>query len=278
MGLDRKRGSESQGTCYRTVILQNPSASSLLYNFQRQCHKISLVSRWGKFKIWNTNRCQHVDEFSKPGWPHSAQLLFHFLCNQFPAGKNRCFHFKVGIRKSKHVKVFWTLTQKHHMLEFRRNMFYLVSEFLRQGVISVFTCGASRNRSQAECEMETPWLWICRFTATNVTEHSWWSALGHRVLRLLHAQPSTSTQTLCIHYNKWPSWSLNSVCVCSSCWSFFGFHVVTDISRLTFCLLSCSECVNLKMGHLAVLKLSQVPNTSLSIDDLYFLFLWASKW
>lgn len=114
MGLDRKRGSESQGTCYRTVILQNPSASSLLYNFQCQCHKISLVSRWGKFKIWNTNS-QHVDEFSKPGWPHSAQLLFHFLCNQFPAGKSRCFHFKVGIRKSKHVKVFWTLTQKHHV-------------------------------------------------------------------------------------------------------------------------------------------------------------------
>lgn len=139
---------------------------------------------------------------------------FTFCAINFLQVKADVSTLRWGLEKSKHVKVFWTLTQKHHTLEFRRNMFYLVSEFLLQGVISVFTCGASRNRSQAECEMETPWLWICRFTATTVTERSWWSALGHRVLRLLHAQPSTATQTLCIHYNKWPSWSLNCVCVC----------------------------------------------------------------
>ncbi|KAM7389903.1 hypothetical protein PAMP_023847 [Pampus punctatissimus] len=60
--------------------------------------------------------------------------------------------------------------------------------------LSINDCGVSLNGSKAVCEAETRWLWICRFTATTVTERSC-SALGHRVLGLLHAQLNRTTQS-----------------------------------------------------------------------------------
>lgn len=49
------------------------------------------------------------------------------------------------------------------------------------------------------------------------------------------------------------------VCVVQLC-VFPGPHVVTFISRLTFCLLNCADCVNLKMGQPAVSEAKESPN------------------
>lgn len=144
-----------------------------------------------------------------------AEEFYHFLYNKFPSGESRWFHFKVGITKAA-CHIFWTLNVRAASLRAQSTpCFTLWVSFSCRSLFLSLPVEPPRSEVRPRvCAMETPWLWNCRFTTAVVTQRSCWGTLGHHVLRLLHAQPSTATQTLCIRYNKWPSCSLNCVCVC----------------------------------------------------------------